>query len=61
MFMSSHELTVYKQNYEPIYFDIGNMEQFNILGYFNELILQLKEDNSIFTMTLCGMLKPLVE
>lgn len=37
------------------------MEQFDILGYYNDLILQFKENQSIFTMSLSGAIRPLIE
>lgn len=37
------------------------MEQFDILGFYSEFLLRLKEDGSIFTMSLGGTLRPLLE
>lgn len=37
------------------------MEQFDILGFYNEFLLQLKEEGSVFTMTLGGAVRPLLE
>jgi hypothetical protein len=37
------------------------MEQFDILGFYSEFVLQLKEQGSVFTMSLAGALRPLLE
>lgn len=37
------------------------MEQFEILGFYNEFLLQLKENGAVFTMSLGGALRPLLE
>ena len=37
------------------------MEQFRILGFFYEMILQFKDDKSIFVMSINGTLRPLLE
>ncbi len=37
------------------------MGQFRILGFFYEMVLQFKEDKTIFTMSVHGTLRPLLE
>lgn len=37
------------------------MDQFRILGFFYEMILQFKEDRTIFIMSVSGTLRPLLE
>lgn len=37
------------------------MDQFRILGFFYEMILQFKEDKTIFIMSVSGTLRPLLE
>lgn len=37
------------------------MDQFRILGFFYEMILQFKENKTIFTMSVQGTLRPLLE
>ena len=54
------EITVYKERLEPQYFAISNMEQFEILGFYHDFILQLKEGSHIFTMSLSGAIRPLI-
>lgn len=37
------------------------MQQFKILGFFYVMILQFKEDKSIFVMSINGTLRPILE
>lgn len=61
IFVCGTEITVYKDRLDPQYFAISNMEQFDILAFYSDFILQLKEDSSIFTMSLTGVIRPLLE
>lgn len=61
IFACGSEIALYQKRLEPRYFVLSNMEQFDILGFYSEFILRLKEDGSIFTMSLGGTLRPLLE
>jgi anthranilate/para-aminobenzoate synthase component I len=63
IFISGTEITLYKERerFEAQYFVLSNMDQFDIVGFYNELLLRLKEDGSMYTMTLGGTLRPLAE
>lgn len=56
-----NEVALYSREFEPHYFGVENMEQFDILGYYQVFLLQLRADRSLFTMTLCGAIRPLLD
>lgn len=37
------------------------MEQFDVLGFYSEFLLRLKQDYSVYTMSLGGTLRPLLD
>lgn len=44
-----------------MYFNLENMDQFRIMGFFYEMILQFKEDKTVFVMSVTGTLRPLLD